>query len=70
VHAEDVVVGVAEPGGLEVSDRGDAVLRLDLREVVVLEAKAAAAELIHGCPDVVHLPGRKSVLAFPAFGRS
>jgi hypothetical protein len=56
MDAEDVPVGVAKPGGLEVSGGSDAVIRLDLGQVVVLETNATAPQLIDGGPDVVHFP--------------
>ena len=43
MDAQDVSVGVAEPGLTEVSGGGDAVLGLDPREVVLFEPDAAVA---------------------------
>src|SRR5687768_3439062 len=53
LDGEDVAVGIPEPGGADVAERGDAVLRLEVRRVVLLERDAALAERGHRRVDVV-----------------
>ena len=46
MDAQDVAVGVAKPGLTEVSSGRDVILGLDLREAVLFEAHATAAQLV------------------------
>ena len=62
MDAQDVAVGVAEPGLLEVSSGRDAVLGLDFREVVLFEAHATVAQLVDSGSQVADLPRRERVL--------
>jgi hypothetical protein len=47
---------------MEISSGRDAVLGLDLREVVLLEAHATVAQLADGGSQVAHLSRRERVL--------
>src|SRR5690349_5466241 len=51
--AEDVAIGIAEPGATRRSDRGDEVDRLRL--LVLVERDAAAEQVAHDRLDVVDL---------------
>jgi len=62
MDAQDVAVGVAKPGLAEVSSGRDAVLGLDLREIVLLEAHATVAQLVDGGSQVAYFPRGERVL--------
>ena len=56
MDAQDVAVGIAKPGLAKVSSGRDAVLGVDLREVLLFEAHAAVAQLFDGGSHVALHP--------------
>ena len=58
MQAEDVALGVGEPGALLMRARGHVVLRLQARQVVVLELDPACLQFLHLAGQVGDVPGK------------
>src|SRR5207248_6862486 len=60
---QEIAFTVTEPGGLLVSEIGDAIDRFESGKVILLEADATVPEIRDGGRDVLHKPGHLGVLS-------